>query len=304
MKYEILSLEKDYGDQVRSFPNIEVLKEYIIKSSLEAFIYLNGAQIDLDYFLNHATLNTVGLHFAKGPYILNQNSSLAMITSSDYQDGYKLTGPFYLEKELLLRFLESGELPLGKISGIPTITLPKGNKKPALFLDRDGVINLDTNYVHKIEQLNFFDDLIPIIKYANKKNWPVIVLTNQSGVGRGMFSTDDVDELHSYMALELKKKGAIVDDWFYCPYHLESGVDEYKKFSFMRKPYPGMALKACEKYAIDLDKSFMIGDKITDELFLPGLVPIHIARGSDLSAAQGPEFKTYEEILNYIKSLS
>jgi len=291
LKYEILQ-------------DILNIKEHVTNSPLNEFIYVNDPKIDLDYFKNHAKLNTVGMHFGKGPFILNQDGSLKMITSPEYFDGYDLTGPFYLEKDLLLKFLESGQLPLDKISGLPVVISPKGDKRPALFLDRDGVINSDTNYVHKIEQLGFFDDLLPIIKYANEKNWRVIVLTNQSGIGRGMFTEEDVEKLHSYMAGELKHKGAIIDDWFYCPYHQESGVGDYKKFSFMRKPYPGMALKACEKYPIDLDKSFMIGDKVTDELYLPGLRSVHITRGRDLSAAQAPVFKTYDEILFYLKSFT
>lgn len=291
MKYEIL---KDSPD----------LREHIINSPLKEFIYVNDPNVDLDYFEHHAKLGSVGMHFGKGPFILNGDGSIEMIISSDYEDGYELKGPFYLEKNLLLNFLESGSLPLNQISGLPVIYPPKGEKRPTLFLDRDGVINEDKRYVGRIDQLTFFDDLLPIIKYANEKNWFVIVLTNQSGIGRGLFTSEDVEKLHAYMSEELEKKGAKIDDWFYSPFHREGGIGEYKKFSFTRKPYPGMALKACEKYPVDLDKSFMIGDKLTDDLYLPGLRPIHITRGSDLSAAQAPVYKTFEEILKYIKSLT
>jgi D-glycero-D-manno-heptose 1,7-bisphosphate phosphatase len=282
--------------------NKEELIEIITKSFENEFIYSVDPGLDLGYFKNHAIPGTVGLHFGKGSLILENDGTISMITTSDYADGYTLTGPFYLEKSLMLKFLESGELPLEKIKGLPIVRPPKGEKRPALFLDRDGVINEDKNYVGKIEQLTFFEGINEIIKFAKDKNWYVIVLTNQSGIGRGMFSTEEVEKLHAYMSEELKNKGAFIDDWFYAPYHQEGGVGEYKKFSFLRKPYPGMALKACEKYPIDIDKSFMIGDKLTDELFLPGLRPIHITRGSDLSEAQAPVFKTYKEILNYLKS--
>ena len=291
MKYELLT----------DGPGI---REHVINSPLEEFIYVDDPSVDLEYFESHAKLNSVGMHFNKGPFILNQDGSIEMITSSDFQDGYELRGPFYLEKGLLLDFLETGELPLHKISGIPVIFPPKGEKRPTLFLDRDGVINLDTNYVHKIEQLTFLEDLLPIIKYANENNWYVIVLTNQSGIGRGLFTREDVEKLHAYMSEELEKKGAKIDDWFYSPFHQEAGIGEYKKFSFTRKPFPGMLLQACAKYPIDLDKSFMIGDRPTDNLYIPGLKPIHITRGSDLSKAQAPVFKTYKEILNYLKSFT
>ena len=282
--------------------NKEELIELITNSSENEFIYSTDPSLDLAYFKNHARAGTVGLHFDKGPLTLAKDGTISRITTSDYADGYTLTGPFYLEKNLMLKFLESGELPLEKITGLPVVKLPKGEKKPALFLDRDGVINEDTKYVGKIEQLNFFEGINEIIKFAKDNNWYVIVLTNQSGIGRGMFTEDDAQKLHAYMSEELKIKGAIIDDWFYSPYHRKGGVGEYKKCSFMRKPYPGMALKACEKYPIDLDKSFMIGDKVTDAIYLPGLRPLHITRGSDLSEAQAPVFQTYKEILNYLKS--
>ncbi|TDJ07198.1 MAG: HAD family hydrolase [Deltaproteobacteria bacterium] len=279
---------------------LEVIKQ-VERSSLKQFVYIT-APVDEDFFLNHLKPNLVGLTFNKGPYLLKRNGAIEEITTGDYADGYELAGAFFLEKDILLKYLDTGVLPLEKLTGIPLPKKNEGEKRPALFLDRDGVINDDKNYVHKAEQVTFYEGIVDIIKFANEKDWYVVVLTNQSGVGRGMFSEDEVKNLHSYMSAELKKKGAIVDDWFFCPYHHAHGVGEYKKYSFMRKPYPGMALKACEKYPIDLDKSFMIGDKVTDELFIPGLRPIHITRGSDLSKAQAPVFKTYVEILNYLKA--
>lgn len=124
----------------------------------------------------------------------------------------------------------------------------------ALFLDRDGVLNLDKGYVYKWEDLVWVEEIFEIIKIANERAYKVIVLTNQSGIQRGMYKREDVDLLHEQMEKFLLNKGLHVDDWFYCA-ELDS-VD--------RKPLPGMLLAAQKKHNIDLSKSFMIGDKATD----------------------------------------
>jgi D-glycero-D-manno-heptose 1,7-bisphosphate phosphatase len=124
----------------------------------------------------------------------------------------------------------------------------------ALFLDRDGIINVDKGYVFLYEDIVWIEETLEMIKLANDKGYKVIVLTNQSGVFRKMYSEDQVIKLHHLMAEYLKSKGLKIDDWFYCP-ELESES---------RKPRPGMLLAAQKKYSIDLSLSFMVGDKPSD----------------------------------------
>ena len=124
----------------------------------------------------------------------------------------------------------------------------------ALFLDRDGILNLDKGYVYKWEDLVWMEEIFEIIKMANERGYKVIVLTNQSGIHRGMYTRDDVHLLHKQMESFLTQKGLHVDDWFYC-----AEMD-----SIDRKPRPGMLLAAQKKHDIDLEKSFMVGDKATD----------------------------------------
>jgi D,D-heptose 1,7-bisphosphate phosphatase len=130
----------------------------------------------------------------------------------------------------------------------------------ALFLDRDGVINVDKGYVYRWEEIEWIPEIFEAIKMANERGYKVIVLTNQSGIFRNFYTHEDVHLLHAKMSEFLKAKGLVVDDWFYCA-ELDSED---------RKPRPGMLLKAQKKHNIELEKSFMIGDKPSDVFELEG----------------------------------
>ena len=135
----------------------------------------------------------------------------------------------------------------------------------AVFLDRDGVINRNSGYVAHLKDFKWLKNVKLAIKLLNKKNFKVIVVTNQSGVARGLYSEKDVLNLHTWMNKELKKIDAKINDFFYCPYHPFGKIKKYKKNSIFRKPNPGMILKAKYKHNINLSKSFMIGDQKSDE---------------------------------------
>lgn len=131
---------------------------------------------------------------------------------------------------------------------------------PALFLDRDGVINVDKTYVYRFEDIEWMPEIFEILRWANHHGRKVVVLTNQSGIGRGYYTKDDVMLLHRQMTEYLAKKGLIIEDWFFS----ESLTDE------KRKPSPLMMVEAAKKHNIDLSKSIMIGDKISDLIELSG----------------------------------
>jgi D,D-heptose 1,7-bisphosphate phosphatase len=145
------------------------------------------------------------------------------------------------------------------------------NKK-VVFFDRDGTINKDTKYLHKKKDFVWNRSFFKTINFLNSKNILSIVITNQSGVGRGYYSEKDVLKLHNWMNEVLMHKNSFIDDFFYAPYH-----DNSKKFIFskkdqnMRKPNTGMIIKAKKKWGLNLMKSIIIGDSYVDELLAKNL---------------------------------
>jgi len=136
--------------------------------------------------------------------------------------------------------------------------------RAALFLDRDGVININHGHVHKIENFDFIEGIFEIVKKANKLSMPVIIITNQGGIGRGLYSEDVFHALMNKVIDMFKEHGAVIDDVYFCPNHPEHGVGQYKRASYYRKPEPGMILMAAKDYGLDLPRSVFVGDKTTD----------------------------------------
>jgi D-glycero-D-manno-heptose 1,7-bisphosphate phosphatase len=134
----------------------------------------------------------------------------------------------------------------------------------ALFLDRDGVINHHLGYTFTVDNFVFIDGIFEFCHAAMQAGYLLIIVTNQAGIGRGYFTEQDFLTLTEWMLKRFEEEGIKITDVFYCPYHPEFGIGEYKKDSFDRKPNPGMLLRAAEKYGLDLEHSIMIGDKDSD----------------------------------------
>ena len=148
--------------------------------------------------------------------------------------------------------------------------------KRALFLDRDGVINEDTAYPHKPEHITFRKGIFKFCKTALKKGYIIVVVSNQAGVAKGYYSEDDVIALHKWMNSKFREQGIEIAGFYYCPYHIDGTVPEYKKYSANRKPKPGMFLQASKDLGIDIKNSIMVGDKLTDRIELEDLKSIII----------------------------
>ena len=144
-------------------------------------------------------------------------------------------------------------------------------KKKCVFLDRDGVINIDKGYISKISDFKIFPGVGKAINFLNRNKFLVIIITNQSGVGRGLISLKQLNNIHNFLKKKIKKHKAKIDDIYYCPYHPVFGKGKYKKFSQDRKPGSGMLKKAIKKWKINCSNSFMIGDKKTDKIAAKGV---------------------------------
>lgn len=134
----------------------------------------------------------------------------------------------------------------------------------ALFLDRDGVINKDFGYVCSKERFVFIDGIFELCLHAQELGYLIIVITNQSAIGRGIISEEDFLDLNQWMLSEMKNKGINVDEVYFSPHHPDFGVGEYMKKSIYRKPNPGMFLLAKSDFKICMKESVNVGNKCSD----------------------------------------
>ena len=137
-------------------------------------------------------------------------------------------------------------------------------RRPAAFLDRDGVLNVDHGYVHRPEQLEWVAGAPESVRLLNEAGYYVLVITNQSGVARGFFDEAAVKSLHAHMQNVLTGKGAHIDAFYYCPHHPEGTVKAFAMACSCRKPRTGMLEWAAREWPIDIPRSFFIGDKDAD----------------------------------------
>ncbi len=136
--------------------------------------------------------------------------------------------------------------------------------RPGLFLDRDGVINVDTNFLYRPEECRLIDGIADLISTANRLGYVTCVITNQSGIGRGLYTEADFHRLMEHMSGQLLEQGARLDAVYFSPYHPVHGIGQYKRESACRKPSPGMLLQAADEHGIDLARSVLVGDRCTD----------------------------------------
>ncbi len=137
--------------------------------------------------------------------------------------------------------------------------------RPAFFLDRDGVVIDDTHYVGTVDQIRWIPDSAAAVRNANDAGFAVVVVSNQSGVARGLFGEAEVEVIHQHIRDHfLAESGATFDRFYYCP-HLETeGVGRYRIDCECRKPKPGMLLRAARELDLDLSRSWLIGDRLSD----------------------------------------
>ena len=135
---------------------------------------------------------------------------------------------------------------------------------PALFLDRDGVINEEVGYLYRPEDVRWVEGIFSLAETARRLGYRLVVVTNQSGIARGLYTTSQFEALMDWMRGEFEARGAGLDAVYHCPYHPEHGRGEWKREHEDRKPGPGMLLRAARDLGIDLRRSLLVGDRCSD----------------------------------------
>lgn len=168
-------------------------------------------------------------------------------------------------------------------------------KRPALFLDRDGVINVDRGFVARREDFVWQDGIFDLVREARARGYVPVIVTNQSGIGRGLYTSEDYETLNRWMLSELDRQGASIARVYHCPFHPEAIVPELKAVHPWRKPAPGMLLAAAADLNLDLARSILVGDRWSDigagiaagvgSIILVGPAEIPAAPTADTAAA-------------------
>ncbi len=158
----------------------------------------------------------------------------------------------------------------------------------AVFLDRDGTLNVEVDYLHEIDKLVFIDGTFQALRLLKTQGYKLIVISNQSGIGRGYYKEQDVEQLHHYMNVVLGKHDAAIDAFYYCPH-----VEQDK--CLCRKPHTGLIDRAATEWNIDLGQSYMVGDKESDLMtaFNAGCKYALVLSGHPISKVLQDKYKKY-----------
>jgi D-glycero-D-manno-heptose 1,7-bisphosphate phosphatase len=137
-------------------------------------------------------------------------------------------------------------------------------RKRALFLDRDGVVNEEVGYLYRAEEVRFVDGIFSLCRTAAGLGYRLIVVTNQAGIARGYYTEEDFDGLMEFMREKLSAEGVELDAVYYCPFHPEHGVGQYKREHEDRKPGTGMLRRGAREFGVELSESVLVGDRCSD----------------------------------------
>ncbi len=160
--------------------------------------------------------------------------------------------------------------------------------RPAVFFDRDGCLNEDTGYVHRSQDFHWLPGAKAAVRLVNRVDVLAFVVTNQSGIARGLYGPADVEALHAWMSADLAREGAWIDAYRYCPHHPEAGFGFYTRACGCRKPQPGMILDLMRAWGVDVSRSFMVGDQPRDvqAAAAAGITGYRIEPGAVLAAVR------------------
>ncbi|MCS3894573.1 D-glycero-D-manno-heptose 1,7-bisphosphate phosphatase [Bradyrhizobium japonicum USDA 38] len=214
---------------------------------------------------------------------------------------YVREAPCSLENQVVPRLIAEGQFEAASYGGFfvdvsgpsgldrARTELPDRLRRPAVFFDRDGVLNVDKNYLYRIDDFEWMPGAREAIRLCNDLRYYAFVVTNQSGVARGHYGVDDIHRLHDWMSGELAAIGAHIDDFQYCPYHEEGTVEAYRRTSDRRKPAPGMILDCMKAWPVRTEGSLLVGDNARDiGAAVAAGIPGHLFQGGDLASFLRP----------------
>jgi D-glycero-D-manno-heptose 1,7-bisphosphate phosphatase len=257
--------------------DIDIKKLFKIskKGSIGCVALVKNSTYKKNKILNNISINNRNITFSKNSKLMN--AGIYFLSKKIYKYFPKKIH-FSLENEVLKKLINkkkiSGALFKSFFLDIGTIEnykkgkeiLPKFFHKPAVFLDRDGVINYDLNYVNKYKDFKFRKNVLKGLNFLIKKNYYIFIVTNQSGIGKAIFPEKNFFLLHKKLSIFLSKKNIFFNDIKYSPFHPNSKIKKYKKKSIMRKPSNGMIKELYKSWNIRKNKSFVLGDKKIDYL--------------------------------------
>lgn len=136
--------------------------------------------------------------------------------------------------------------------------------RPALLLDRDGIVNLDTGFLHRIADCCFVEGIFDLTRHFAERGFAIVIATNQSGIGRGLYEEAAFTQLMEWMKAEFARRGVAIDGIYHCPDHPTEGIGRYRRENSWRKPGAGMFLQAAADLSLDLARSWCIGDRERD----------------------------------------
>jgi D-glycero-D-manno-heptose 1,7-bisphosphate phosphatase len=174
-------------------------------------------------------------------------------------------------------------------------------KQRALFLDRDGVVNEEVGYLHRVEEVRFVNGIFSLCRTAMELGYRLIVVTNQAGIARGYYSEADFHALMKFMREELRVEGVEFDAVYFCPFHPEHGVGEYKREHEDRKPGTGMLRRGANEFGVELNESVLVGDRCSDVVAAnaAGLRQAFLIRGTEATGCDGKHIEV--ESLNEVE---
>lgn len=178
--------------------------------------------------------------------------------------------------------------------------------RPALFLDRDGVVNREIGYLYRPDQVEFTPGIFELCRHAQAMGYALIIITNQSGIARQLYSETDFHSLMNWMMDEFLRHNIQVDGYYFCPHHPEYGVGTYRRECEDRKPQPGMILKASTDHYIGLKRSVLVGDRCSDIQAgaAAGIQNLILVRGTEASGcAETPAHSVVSQLHEIIPLL-